>query len=40
MMITIAVGVVWTLIQAYRMISNPTLLQQIQEGTVGSLYGL
>lgn len=38
MMITVAVGVVWTLIQAYRLITNPTLLQQIQEGTVGSLY--
>ena len=40
MMITVVVGVVWTLIQAYRMISDPSLLQQIQEGTVGSLYGL
>lgn len=40
MMITIAVGVVWTLIQAYRLITNPALLQQIQEGTVGSLYGM
>ena len=40
MMITVAVGVVWTLIQAYRMITNPALLQQIQEGTMGSLYGM
>lgn len=40
MMITVAVGVVWTLIQAYRLISDPSLLQQIQEGTMGSLYGL
>lgn len=38
MMITIVVGIVWTLIQAYRIISDPSLLQQIQEGTVGSLY--
>lgn len=38
MMITIAVGVVWTLIQAFRMINDPTILQQIQEGTIGSLY--
>ena len=40
MLITIAVGVVWTLIQAFRMINDPTILQQIQEGTVGSLYGM
>ena len=40
MMITIAVGVVWTLIQAFRMINDPTILQQIQEGTIGSLYGV
>ena len=38
--ITVVVGVVWTLIQAYRIISDPSLLQQIQEGTVGSLYGV
>ncbi len=40
MMITVAVGVVWTLIQAYRLISDPSLLQHIQEGAVGSLYGM
>ena len=40
LLITVAVGVVWTLIQAYRMISDPTILQQIQEGTIGSLYGM
>lgn len=40
MLITIVVGVVWTLIQAFRMISDPTILQQIQEGAVGSLYGV
>jgi hypothetical protein len=37
-LITVVVGVVWTLIQAYRIISDPSLLQQIQEGTIGSLY--
>ena len=37
-LITVVVGVVWTLIQAYRIISDPSLLQQIQEGTMGSLY--
>lgn len=39
MMITIVVGVVWTLIQAFRIFNDPTILQQIQEGAVGSLYG-
>lgn len=39
MIITIVVGLVWSCIQAYRMISDPTFLQQIQEGTYGSLYG-
>ena len=39
-LITVVVGVVWTLIQAYRIISDPSLLQQIQEGTIGSLYSL
>ena len=39
MIITIVIGLVWAGIQAYKMISDPTLLQQIQEGTVGSLYG-
>lgn len=40
MMITVVVGVVWTLIQAFRLISDPSFLQQIQEGAVGSLYGV
>ena len=40
MMITIAVSVVWSLIQGFRMFNNPSLFQQIQEGAVGSLYGL
>jgi hypothetical protein len=40
MMITIAVGVVWSLIQGFRMLNNPSLFQQIKEGAVGSLYGL
>ena len=39
MLITIVVGVVWTLIQAFRIINDPSILQQIQEGAVGSLYG-
>ena len=39
MIITIVVGLVWAGIQAYKIISDPTLLQQIQEGSVGSLYG-
>ena len=39
MIITIVVGVVWTVIQAFRLISDPSLLQHIQEGAVGSLYG-
>jgi len=39
MIITIVVGIVWSCIQAYRMMKDPTLFQQIQEGAVGSLYG-
>ena len=39
MIITIVVGLVWTCIQAFRILKDPTLLQQIQEGTMGSLYG-
>ena len=39
MIITIVVGLVWAGIQAYKIITDPTLLQQIQEGAVGSLYG-
>lgn len=38
--ITVVVMVVWSIIQAYQLISNPGLLQQIQEGAVGSLYGM
>ena len=38
MIITIVVGVVWVIIQTVRILNDPTLLQQIQEGTVGSLY--
>ena len=40
MLIAIVVMVVWSCIQGYQLISNPNLLQQIQEGSVGSLYGL
>ena len=39
MIITVVVGVVWVLIQAFRMINDPSILQHIQEGAVGSLYG-
>jgi hypothetical protein len=39
MIITIVIGLVWSCIQAYRIITNPAFLQQIQEGAVGSLYG-
>lgn len=39
MIITIVIGLVWAGIQAYKIITDPTLLQQIQEGAVGSLYG-
>ena len=39
MIITIVVGLVWACIQAYKLMTNPELLQQIQEGAVGSLYG-
>ncbi len=37
-LITVVVGVVWSLIQGFRIISDPSVLQQIQEGAVGSLY--
>ncbi len=39
MIITIVIGLVWSAIQAYRMITDPTFMQQIQEGTMGSLSG-
>jgi hypothetical protein len=39
-LIAIVVMVVWSGIQGYQLLSNPNLLQQIQEGSVGSLYGL
>ena len=37
-LITVAVGVVWSLIQGFRMINDPSFLPQIQEGSFGSLY--
>ena len=40
MIITIVIGLVWSCIQAYRMITDPAFLQQIQEGAMGSLYGM
>jgi len=39
-LIAVVVMVVWSCIQGYQLMSNPNLLQQIQEGAVGSLYGL
>lgn len=39
MIITIVIGLVWSCIQAYRIVTDPAFLQQIQEGAVGSLYG-
>lgn len=38
--IAAVVMVVWSLFQGYQLYSNPNLLQQIQEGAIGSLYGL
>lgn len=41
MIITIVVGLVWSCIQAFRIINNEALLQQIQEGTgLDGLYHL
>jgi len=40
MLITVAIGVIWTIVQAVRMMSDPSFLQQIQEGAVGNLYGM
>ena len=37
-LITVAVGVIWSLIQGYRIVTDPSFLPQIQEGTFGSLY--
>ena len=39
LIITVVVMLVWAAIQTYKIITNPELLQQIQEGAVGSLYG-
>ena len=39
MIITIVVGVVWSGIQAFRILNDETFLQQIQEGAFGTLYG-
>ena len=40
LIITVVIILVWSCIQAYKIMTNPELLQQIQEGAVGSLYGL
>ena len=39
MIITIVIGVVWSCVQAFRLLNDETLLQHIQEGAIGSLYG-
>ena len=39
MIITIVIGLVSFAFQAYRLMTNPELMQQIQEGTFGTLYG-
>lgn len=38
--IAAVVMIAWSCFQAYQFLSNPNLLQQIQEGSFGSLYGL
>lgn len=38
--IAAVVMVVWSIIQGYRMVTDPSFLPQIQQGTFGSLYGL
>lgn len=38
-LIAVVVMVVWSCFQGYQLLTNPNLLQQIQEGSVGSLYG-
>lgn len=40
MLITIVIMIAWACIQTYRLMTNPELLQQIQNGTFGSLYGV
>jgi hypothetical protein len=37
--IAVIVMVVWSCVQGYQLLTNPNLLQQIQEGSIGSLYG-
>ena len=37
-LITAAVCVVWALVQGFRVMNDPNLWQQIQEGSIGSLY--
>lgn len=39
MIITVVVGLVWSCVQAYRVMTDPAFLQQIQEGAMGSFYG-
>jgi Interferon-induced transmembrane protein. len=38
--IAVIVMVVWSCVQGYQLLTNPNLLQQIQEGSIGSLYGI
>lgn len=40
MIITVVVGLVWSCVQAFRVVSDPSFLPQIQEGAFGSLYGM
>jgi hypothetical protein len=40
MIITVVIMLVWAAIQAYKIVTDPSFLQRIQEGAVGSLYGL
>ena len=37
-LITVVVLIAWSLIQGFRMMNDPSLWQQIQEGSFGSLY--
>lgn len=38
-LIAVVVMVVWSCYQGYQLLNNPNLFQQIQEGSIGSLYG-
>ena len=38
--IAAVVMIAWSCFQGYQLLTNPNLLQQIQEGSIGSLYGI